>query len=465
MRAALTRDEAFEVLHAALDRPTLDRMRETSEGEIAVEALVDIFLELDAQGADDAAQLFIAHASHEIADPATGATFATTTCEIARSRPDTGPRTIPAGTPIVTPDGHRFVTLADVTFGAAEVGVWKEVDAVATVAGPMGAIPPGELATFERVAKGVTGVGKNVTLHPSSGQPKHIYFETDTAKPHPFASKHVGLYVRVESVDDVAFQGNVGRSFQIARVNGANPWSSTPTTEGAFARSAELNTTTDASLSGWTTGAHGFEWRVLDWGEDLGFLVRNKTAVTRARRGLLDERGAARGRPRQDGEPDAAYRPRLLRKPQAPTPIGLLRKVTLAAAAYGFNRREVRIYEMGEPAAHAADPYRENFPAAMGFIADLHCADMPTPETPDGMAAVDPDYAPLTTYVNPGLALTDGGDGAPCFPRWCVLVRIDTPLTGATLAAFRKSVFEAASNGVQPGCLVLLYHPPQQGFP
>lgn len=464
MTPALTAEEVRAILYAHNDADMLDELRSTEEGACLFEALVDFGTRVDGANAKEAAQLWVSHSSHEIAPPAGVAAFATGTIEIARSYAAKAPHTIPAGTVLEFPDGHAVRTDAAVTFGASEVGVFKSVAVTAVVVGPMGFIPAGEAMGFRAVARGVTGVGVDLKLFPSVGQPKHLAIQTDLAQPHPFASKHVGLYVEVTSVENPAFAANVGRQFQIARVNAADPWSSAPTTEGAFARSAEIDTTVDASLSGWVTGAHGFEWAVRDWAE-LGFVARTASEIDGGRRGFLPEIGAGRGRPQEPGEPDETFRARVLRKPQKPTPLGLLRKVTLAAAAFGFERLDVRIYEMGLPGASSVDKYQPNFPAAMGFLSDLHVSDMTTPETPDGMASKDPDYATLAVFVNPGLAMTDGGAGAPCFPRWCALVRIDTALPSPQAEAFRRAVFHAMQAGRPPGCMLLLYHPQQHGFP
>jgi len=461
MLPGISRDDAIAVLYAHNPKGYLDELRSTPEGTAVFEAIVDMAVRIDAQNADQASALRVLPASHQVAAPASGAEYATTTLAVTMRRPLKQPITIPAGSRGQSPDGHVFVLDGPLSWGVAEVGVTKTVTATALVAGYPGFLPPGSITEWTPIAKGITGVGTQIAISPGIGQPRHLRFTTDTAQPHPFKATLTGLYVVVES-GDLACAPNFGRMMQIARVNDADPWSSAVTPEGRYARSAEVDTTVDASLSAWTLGSFGFQWRALDW-SDLGLTVTNTTEVVGGRLAVLDEIAIARGRPREAGEGDEGVRRRLTLAPQRPSPIGLLRKCILSIGPYGFFRLDLRIYEMGEPAPASVtvDPYAPNFPAAMGFIADLHCCSMTTPETPDGVASRDPDYVALSPFFNPGLALVEG-------PRpWTAIVRWDPPsgMGGPQVAAIRKTLFAAARQARQPGCLVQLYFPQQWSFP
>jgi hypothetical protein len=462
--APLTLTDALAIVRGRVEKGWLEELLSDPDGVALLSALCDQYVALDAQDAQDASSLFVATHSAQVDLPAQGPSYATTTLAVTLRKPPKGasPLSLPDGTRVQTADGHVYLTGSALTFAPGELGLPKTVSATALLPGHPGAIPPGEITQFTPVANGISGVGLAVNLVVVSGTQKALRFTTDTTKPHPFKTPMIGLLLEVTSVATLAAAPDLGQTVQITAMNngsGASP-SDASSPENAYAWSATVDTATDARYAGWYTGAFGYEWRLVDWGEYLG--VTNTTAVSGGRGDVIGEIARARGRPRQTGEDDEQLRGRLLRAPDPPSPIGLLRKAIVALVPYGFGRLDVRVYEMGEPPPDATvDPYWFNFPAAGGFIADLHVADMDDPNTPDAMASYDENYNLLASFVNPGLALVEGG--ATTFD---VVVRWTAPgsMLAATAATIRRLLYFACKLGSAPGTVVNLYEITQWGY-
>lgn len=467
MKPALTSDEALEILRGRVDKGWLEQLLSDADGQALVMGLVDIFAEVDQLDAQVASSLFTSPHSLQVDQPASGAEKATTTLQVTLKKQvkSAVPLPLPAGTKVTTPDGHVYLTDAPLSWGQGEVGVAKTVAATALLPGHPGAIPPGEITGFVDVARGLSGVGTKIELKVvTGGSFRSLRFRTDTALPHPFRDVVTGMLLEVTSADPAGV-ANVGRVAPIAKVNdflspGVEPPYSSTAPDGAFAWAEVVDASADARYSVWTLGTFGFEWRIIPW--DELFTVTNTTAVTGGREAMLDELAQGRGRPRQPGEEDEPLRARLAAAPEPPSPLGVLRKSIRALVPYGFGRLDVRVYELGLDVPEDTDPYAYNFPAACGMISDLHCSDMSTVGTPDGMASADPSYASLSPFFNPGLALCEGGA-----QRWTVIVRWEPPggMPADTTAKIRRLLYAAAKRAAQPGCIVQLYYPNQWSYP
>lgn len=469
MTPIATVDDLLALLRTRVDRAWLEAFIGTPDGEAWLLGLLDMWAAVDSRDGDALAGFALSAHSRQIGDPASGARTAAVTLRVRRVVNDGRPRVLPAGTKVWTrPDGHVFKTDADVTFGAAEVGVWKSVTASAGVDGWVGVIPECEIVDFVPVAQGLSGVGLAMAITqtaPPSAQPNALQFRCDLTVPHPFKAELAAsrLYVEIVSVSTPLANGNLGRQLQIERVTSGATYASATAPENEYAWGESVDTTTDARYAAWYTAAHTFVWAARDWNE-LGFEVESTTAVSGGREGILDELAKQRGRARLAGESDEAVRARLEREPQGPTPLGVLRKAINVLNGYGFSRHDVRVYELGATAPDAVDPYAENFPAAGGFIADMHCADMSTPETPDGMASASPTYSVLSPFYNPGLAFALYADhGVP--PRG-LLVRWTPPGGMAVDDAntVRRLLVSSAKRAVAPGTFVGIYEPTLWGY-
>jgi hypothetical protein len=465
--SVLTFAEALDLLAGRVDGGWLAELRSTPDGEALLGLAVDILIAADQEDAERAGQLWLVAHSAQETSPASGPTYATLTLAVTlrRTLKTTRPITLPAGTPVTTPDGHIFRTDSALTWGVGEVGTAKTVAATAVLPGRKH-VPPGELTAFRETTDGLSGVGLAVNLLPSGGgQPKALRLQTDTAIPHAFRAELVGSYVELSTVLAPG-EANEGRALRIVAINntgGMSPpsWGDAPEPgDNQNAWGEQSDTTTDAWMSPWATGTFGFSWRAIPWGEL--FAVENTTAATGGSLGLLDELAEQVGRPRQPGEEDELLRARLAGRHSPPSPLGALRAAIRTLAPWGFGRLDLRIYELGAHAPDSTDPYAFNFPAALGFISDLHSTDMTTPETPDGMASQDPDYATLSPFFNPGLALLEPGT-----LRWAAVVRWDPPgtLSADVIATLRRLLFAAVSAAKPAGCLVQLYHLPAWSYP
>ena len=77
-------------------------------------------------------------------------------------------------------------------------------------------------------------------------------------------------------------------------------------------------------------------WRVLRWGEDLGFSCTNAASPTGGRIGMLDELGRERQIPRGNGELDARYRKRISKLPDVVTPNAIRRACARFFTPHGW---------------------------------------------------------------------------------------------------------------------------------
>lgn len=461
MTAPLTSSDALALLSGRVEQAWLDELRSTPDGDALLQLALDALITVDQGDAERASQLWLVPHSRQADDPASGPSYATLTLAVTlrRTLKTTRPITLPAGAAVQTPDGHTFLTDSALSWGVGEVGVSKTVTATAVLPGRL-QIPPGELTAFSPVTEGLSGVGTAVNQIPVlSVQPKRLRLTTDTAIPHAFRTSMVGSYVELSSCEESA---NEGRALRIDAVNSSAGFAETDPLPGdnTYAWGEASDTTADFWMSPWALGAQAFSWRAVPWGEL--FAVANTTAASGGSLGLLDELATSVRRPRQTDEGDELLRARLASRGEPPTPLGLLRAAIRTLVAWGFGRLDVRVYELGEPAPDSVDPYAFNFPAALGFISDLHCTDMSTPETPDGMASQDPDYATLSPFFNPGLALLEPGAA-----RWVVVIRWEPPgsMAAESVATLRRILFAALKAAKQGGCIVQLYFPEQWSYP
>lgn len=458
MLAPLTFDEALGILRSHVDPAWLEAHMATPDGYAEIAAIVDLFVELDTRDAIDASALFVRPWGRQVAAPASGATKATTTIAITKTRATPSPITIPAGTKVETPDGHVFTLDNPLSWGKGEAGVAKSTTATALVSGHMGAIPQGEITAFVPIANGLSGVGTDVSVPFVTGG-KALRLTTDLTKPHPFKSFVAGLYVQILDVTDSTKSAFVGTLWQAAHVNGS---SSSPFTAGAPENAylwAPVVINSDATYNAVPTGSYGYTWVARDWAE-LGFAVTNTTAVVDGVPGFLDEIANARGRPRLVGEGDDSVRARLLRAPEPPTSTALLHKAVVALAPYNATRHDVTIYEIGIGAPSSVDPLAANCPIAMGFIGDLHVGDNTDAFTPDAVASADANYNATTPFVNPGFSCA-----CPPYP-FVVIVRWDPPagMPSDQQSAANGALWKAENDGRQPGCFLQLYNTSQWGF-
>lgn len=459
MISALTTDGALELLGKRVDKEWLNEALSTPDGEAIVMGLVDLFCQLDAKNAKEASSLRVRPSPGLAGDPASGAQYATLSVTITRRRSGRN-HTIPAGTAVVTNSGHRFELDEDVTFGGGELNLPRTVTATATFAGWPGFIPERTEMAFVDVAKGISGLGTALQVLPGIGQPRALKITTDSTKPHLFGSKLIGMYLEITACDSAA--SNVGLQIQIGNVNDGSAQDADALVESEYAWSYEFNTTTDAEFTPWTApGAIDFEWAVRDWSE-MGYEVYASTEVSGGRLPILDELAKDRGRPRRLNEEDDALRTRLLRAPMPPSPLRILRTALIALSPWAVRRDQIQIYELGEPAPEAADPYAVNFPAACGFISDLHCSDTTTPITPDTMAERAPDGTTYSPVRNPGLMLTCQRSS-----RRTVIVRCDAldSFSADDAAAAKRALFAMAQKAKSQGTWLLIYYPPQWSYP
>lgn len=460
MTAPLTSSDALALLSGRVEQAWLDELRSTPDGEALLQLALDALVAVDEGDAERASQLWLVPHSQQAGPPASGPTYATLTLRVTlrRTLKTSRPITLPAGTAVQTPDGHTFLTDSALTWGLGEVGVSKTVTATAALPGRL-QIPPGELRAFAPVTEGLSGVGTAVGLLPVlAAQPKRLRLTTNTAIPHAFRSVLVGSYVEISGC---SVSANEGRALRIDAVNSAGIVDTAPLAgDNTYAWGEASDTTVDFWMTPWALGAQSFAWRAVPWAEL--FAVENTTAASGGSLALLDELATSVRRPRQTAEGDELLRARLASRSEPPSPLGLLRAAVRTLVGWGFGRLDVRVYELGEPAPDAGDLYAFNFPAALGFVSDLHCTDMPSPETPDGMVSVDPNYAPLSPFFNPGLALLEPGAA-----RWLVVVRWDPPgsMAGGAVATVRRLLFAALQAAKQGGCVVQLYFPEQWSFP
>jgi hypothetical protein len=454
MIPAITEQEAVEIMRASVDGAWFDKLISDPDGYAIVMGVVDCVVEIDRVDADMAASLRVRRPADAIGPPASGSQYATTTLEITRSKPGRD-ITIRAGTICQSVDGHRYALDSDLSWGAGDLSA-KTVGATAVSPGYPGVLPPGSIDRFALVANGVTGIGTELTIGTTSGSYEAMKITTDAAKPHLFRAPYVGLYLEITSCG--AQPSQVGRQFQIDGVKTLF-LDTENLPETRYAWTAAFDSTTSAEFFGIVSDAYEFEWRIRDWSE-LGFTVRNTVAATGGRYAFLDELARARGRARQAGEGDDELRARLLRAPERPSPLGVLRKAIVALAPYGVTRHQIQIYELGESGPDAADLYAENFPAGGGFVSDLHCSDMSKPYTPVGMYSQSPTYTTLTPAYDPGPPLPLGSGAFGFIVRW------DPPsgMSAPVVAEARRLLWQALRSAAPPGAFFQIYNAGQWGF-
>lgn len=457
----LTPVEARALLEARVDRGWLEEVESTAEGRALVAVAVALVVAADQADAVRAGSLAVRAHSQAAAPPAGGALYATTTLRLRLRRPlrTPTPLRLLAGTVVMTRDGHRVATDTDLVWAPGEVGVARTTGATALLPGQSFVIPPGEVDRFAPVLEGLSGAGSAVALVDTAAPVRAIRLRTSLVQPHPFRRELLGRVVEL-SEGAGALAANDGRQLQLVTLNNGADVANPAGPENEYAWALPLNTTLNASYATWATGAGSYLWRLVPWDELLE--VENTTDVTGGREPVLDELARGRGRPRQPDEGDEAVRGRLLRPASPPTPLGVLRALLAAVAPYGVRRGDLRIYELGQTAPDAEDPYAANFPAAAGFIGDLHTTDMASPETPEAMAARAPDGSTLASYVSPGLALVPLDAVRPD-----VVIRWDPPagMPAATVAEVRRLLMTATHGARPPGVIAQLYHPPAWRYP
>lgn len=457
MIPAYTRQQILDYLREQVSADWWDQITSDPDGNALVLALADVFSELDAANASEASALRVRQAPGLAAAPASGAEYATTTLEIRRTK--TGRSiTMPTGTLVETPDGHRYATTSPLSWGGGELAA-KSVSAQAVAPGWPGIIPAGAIDRFVRVANGVSGIGTEITLWNTHDTYYSIQLTTDATKPHLFRSSYVGLYFEITSC--AAQPQQVGLQFQVTAVNDGTAFDADSLPESRYMWTPEIDSTVDVEYGNIISDAYSYEWVIRDW-DELGFSVRNTTAATGGRAAFLDEHARARGRARLPGEADEQVRARLLRAPELPSPIGVLRKAIVALAPFGVRRSDIKIYELGQRGADPVDVYVENFPSAGGFISDLHCSDMSSPETPVGMYSKSPTYTTLSPAYDPGLALTLDGPVSP----FRYLVRWDPPagMDPDLVKQIRVLLWQSLRSSKPPGAFFQIYEITQWGF-
>lgn len=462
MQAGHSADELVAIVRANVPSTWLDNLLSTPDGTALLYGMLDDLAAESGFHADDWSQHFVAPASTQIAPTASGATLSTTTFGVTLRKQHGIPLVMPAGTRLRTVDGHLFVMTSSLTFGVGEVGVQKSVDGVAVVPGILGDIPAGEMVPFAKIANGLSGIGTALALSSTSipAEPKALRFTTDMTQPSPFKSFLVGLYIEILDVADITKNALVGQLFSIASVTNIAIGVGPADPEDAHAWTLGVDTTTDSRYANVPTGTFGYTWVARDW-DDLGFEAVTLAPVANGRSPVLDQLAQERGRPRQPGEGDDELRARLMAKPDAPVPLGLLRKVVRAVASYGLGLPDVQIYEWGLGGASATSRYHAQFPPALGWIWDCSVFDLSSVD-PANYAAYDPSYAALVPPPpNPGPALF-----VSATPPWIVSVRCDA-IDGFSFpseAVLRAKVFAAMQAGKSPGAYVQFFHADQWGF-
>lgn len=457
---ALTLAEAEEIFRSQVDGKWYDDLISDPDGTALVFGMFDAFVAVDEYDADLAASLRVRSTADPIGDPASGPVYSTVPLSITRKRSGRNV-TIAAGTRVQSPDAHVFYTASDVSWGAGELAS-KIVQATAVTPGHHGILPPGTITQFVPVANGVTGLGTNLALVTNLGLTS-LRLTTNATKPHLYRKSYDNLYWEITSCP--AHPTMVGRQFRISRVNDSvSPppvFLDEEIPESRYAWTDRVVLASSAEFSGISTGAVAHEWIIRDWAE-LGFSVTNTDSPSLGRYGFLDELSRSRGRQRAPGEPDEVLRARMLRAPEPPTPLGVLRAAIVALAPYGVTRHNIQIYELGESGPDSIDLYAENFPAAGGFLADMHCSDMSTPVTPYGMYASDPDYGLLSPAFDPGLAFTFNEPITP----FRYIVRWDPPVGMAVEAikSARIALWNSMLKSGPPGAFFQIYNPEQWGY-
>lgn len=454
----LTEDQALEIIRANIGQKELAALLSTEDGQALVYGLIAMFLAYDSRDADKASALALRESFVLPASPATKAIASQTTLKITRHRAG-ATHIIGKGTLVQSSDGHIYATDADLTFGKHEL-VEKTVTATSIFAGYGGILPAGTINEFVRVQKGISGSGTKIDKMTPYTNQTSIRFKTDTSVPYAFRSSMIGFYLEI--TDAPAAPSYVGKQARIASVNDGSSISAATQPEAEYAWSDTFPSNQANDLSSISNYSNAYSWIVRDW-QDLGYSVTNITDATSGRDGYLDEFAVVYGTPRRLNEDDASLRARLTQDIGALDPISLVRTALTIIAPYGGKRQDIQIYECGFEAANPQyDPYYINFPAALGFISDLHCTDMSSPLTPDFMYKYAPDtYAYNANAKNPGFV----GFWQNGVQRFVVL-RCDFLDTLSTSLAnqLRVILYKACKAVCGPGVAFYLYKPLQWGY-
>ncbi|HEU4411195.1 MAG TPA: hypothetical protein VFS43_38435 [Polyangiaceae bacterium] len=447
MTPALTPDQARALFAAEVDGAWLARLTSTPDGRALLDAALAILVEADRRDAADAASLLLAGARR--------ASKASAPFALRRTRPGPALR-VPAGTRVQSPDGVAFALDADVAFAEGEVGVWKDTTGSAELPGHVGTFPAGSIDRFAPALPGLSGEGTSLVVAFGAGV-RFVRLLTNLAVPHPFRATMKGLYVEIVASDEPR---NVGRLVQIGAVNnGASPTApEAPEGAGAFSPAYPVGA---AETLNWTSGVHAYEWRVRQWAE-LGLEVKNTADATLGQGPSLEALALDRGIEPGEAEPEAALRARLALGPQAPSPLGLLRKLVQALAASSGDLPDLQVYEPYATAPDpAVDPFAQTFPAWGGFLAGMHCAGMPMTSTPQAMAERRAGGVTVPGAKNPGLSIPGARVEARVLVRWL----LDGAAGESASRPVRVALWRAAQAAKAPGVRVVLYHPPQHGYP
>lgn len=285
----LTRDEVHAIVRANCSHEDLRRFRASPDGEAMLSALLDPLCALSTTlERAVCAQHLVARMS-DLAAPAAGASKATVTVRLTRApAAGTGQNmgqalTLPARRwqtfAVASVDGHLFVPTTEVSWAAGELGA-KSVQLEAVVAGTAPNVFAGRLDRFRSIATGFAGDDAQV-VDTTDGW--SVYYAVPARTEWPglpqdiFPSWLAGAWIELTSGDKAGARG------EIVEVLSGAP-SGTPTTAS---------------------------WRVLEWAE-LGLSVVQEVDCTPGTDDELDRIGTSRGRLRQAGETDAAYRSALL---------------------------------------------------------------------------------------------------------------------------------------------------------
>jgi hypothetical protein len=448
MSGGLTLDEARALFEADVDPAWYASLVATADGVALLDAALAIVVEADRRDAADAGAL--------VAETATRASLAHATVFVARSRPGEALR-VPAGTFVESADHVRFELDDDVILAEGAVGVLFDTTCTADRPGNIGVFPAGTIDRFSPLLETLSGAGIALAVV-VDGAFRRVKLTTDASQPHPFRQSMLGLYVTIAD-DDGAHAANVGRLVQIVAVNDGSSPGAVGDVEDTVAWSAPF-VPTSPQVAHWSTGRYAYTWRVVSWVE-LGLTVTNIDAASLGTSPSLDALALVRGIVPSSSDSAEVVRRKARLAPQPPVPLGLLRKVLQAFADFGQDLSALRIYEPGAPAPSATlDPYATNFPAWGGFLADVHCANMADPETPDVFVTHAPYGVTVPGAHNPGLGLPFDGRETRVLVRW------DEGATAElTARPIRVAILLAASKARPPGVAIELYRSTQHGYP
>jgi hypothetical protein len=378
--ARLTQSEAIKVIEAAMPKDALAALRASPDGVASIAITVDIMVDQSArcERMAQSRHLVLRTSDSSADDIARGALPATTTIRVYRTKPDVGLTiVIPAGTLVVSDDGHLFSTDTDVTFGGAEFAP-KNVDVTALFAGYAPTTIAGGINNFADIGSEAEG---DICSVDASVSPAIL----SRGAGDLFLAGFVGMYVRL-------FDGaNAG---VVCRI----------TTAAATGESASIVPVLGVIVSETSTAS----WELLEW-SDLGFRCEQPDDCAQGYDGSLDFLASESGRFRTSGESDDSLRLSLRQSPDAVSVAAIRRACNRIAGSLG----PVSIYQIGAVGADADEG--KGFPAFPGVILGL---------TPLGVST---EVVTPTGPVPPPAGLAVLGDKSPFF-----LVRWDNYSEGET---------------------------------